>query len=306
MATGARHQSAIVAESTYGVTPATPVWQIIRHTGNTIGMEKNALESAELRADRKVVVSRHGVRQTNGDLNVEFSYGSFDTLLEALMCGTWTADVLTGGINRRSFSMQRHFQDLAAGGQYIRITGLEANTMALKIAAEEMLTATFGMVGKDAFIESTETTGSTYTPATTTQPMDAFSGTLTIDAVAVAVITEINLEVDNGIEPRFVVGSKTTIDPSIMRQRVRGSMTAYFEDSNSGSLIDNFYNEVEKAVVFTTPDLDGNSYTFNMPRVKFNSGKPDISGDGPIMLSIDFEALASETAYGLEITRVAA
>ena len=45
MADGSRHSMRFVLESTYGVTPATPAFDIVRNTGTTLVLSKVALHS---------------------------------------------------------------------------------------------------------------------------------------------------------------------------------------------------------------------------------------------------------------------
>lgn len=312
MANGSRHSMSYVAESSYGVTPSNPVFTPIRHTGTTLALSKESLQSEEIRSDRQIADFRHGSFQTGGDINVELSYGSFDYLLEAVLCGTWKADApaagtdqLKAGVTRRSFTIERHFGDLlAAQKPYHRFTGVEFNTLALAVAANAMITATFGVVGQGFSTDTAALTGATYSNATTTSPLDSFTGTLKENGSLIAVITEIQLNVENGLESRFVVGSKQSIRPSIGRSNVSGTITAYFEDS---TLLDKFVNETESSIEFELPDGAGNLLTFKLPRVKYNGGQPDVEGEGPITLSMPFQALLdSVTGTNLIIERTPA
>ena len=81
IATGSRHDMAYVVESVFGTTPTTPTFTPIRHTGTTIGLSKDAIESEELRQDRQIANYRHGNKSVAGDVNIELSYGTFDDLL---------------------------------------------------------------------------------------------------------------------------------------------------------------------------------------------------------------------------------
>lgn len=289
MSDGSRHSLRIVAEVTPGTTPATPAFTPIRHTSTTLGMTKDPLESAELRDDRQISTYRHGARQCNGDIGFEFSYGSFDNILEAVLGGTWTANVLTAGVVRRTFTIERFFSDLlAAANPYHRFTGCEFNTLALQINANAMITGTVGILGLDMVLAQTAIAGATVAAPTTTDPLDSFTGELKEGGVTIAVITEIQLNVDNGMAARFVVGSKTSIKPSQGRSRITGQITAYFENSD---LFLKFVNEVESSIEVNLPDLDGNNYKLELPRVKYNGGKPDVTGDGPITLAMPFIAL---------------
>ena len=137
IATGSRHNMAYVVESTFGTTPSTPVFTPIRHTGTTIGLSKDSIESEELREDRQIANYRHGNKSVSGDINFELSYGSFDDILEAVLCGTWNTDVLKAGTTRRSYTIERHHQDI---GKYLRSTGCNFNTMSLSVAPNSMVT----------------------------------------------------------------------------------------------------------------------------------------------------------------------
>lgn len=289
MADGSRHSLRMVAETTYGVTPSNPVFEYVRHTGTTLGLSKEGLQSEELRDDRQISDFRHGARQVGGDITFELSYGSFDPILEALLGGTWTNDVLKAGTIRRSFTLERFFGDiLPADKPYHRFTGVEFNTLQLQVNANEMITGTIGVVGKDMLTDSAAIPGATYGAVSTTSPLDSFTGTLNEAGTPIAVITEIQLNLDNGLDPRFVVGSKTTLRPAIGRSNVSGTITAYFENS---LLLDKFINEVESSILFNLPDGAGNNLKFTLPRIKYNGGQPDVQGEGPITLSMPFQAL---------------
>lgn len=302
MADGSRHSMRFVLESTYGVTPATPVFDIVRHTGTTLGLSKEALQSEEIRDDRQIADFRHGARQVGGDISIELSYGSFDKILEALLGGTWTTDVLKAGTTRRSFTLERFFGDiLSADKPYHRFTGVEFNTLQLQINANAMVTGTIGVVGKDMVTDTAIVAGATYNAVSTTSPLDSFIGTLNEAGTPIAVITEIQLNLDNGLDPRFVVGSKTTLRPSIGRSNVSGTITAYFENS---LLLDKFINETESSILFNLPDGAGNNLKFTLPRIKYNGGQPDVQGEGPITLSMPFQALLdSATSTNIIIER---
>lgn len=388
MANGSRHSMRYIAESTYGMTPATPAFKPIRHTSTTLGLSKESLQSEEIRDDRQIADFRHGAYQVGGDMNIELSFASFDGLLEAVLLGTWTATKTTGaqsfsatvgtvvrsagsfltdgfavndvvinsgftnagnngrfrisaltatvmtltalegqtmvveaaaagrqvnslrailkaGTVRRSFTVERFFGDiLTIDKPYHRFTGVEFNTLALAISANAMITGTLGVLGQNMTTDTAIVAGATYAAPTTTSPLDSFTGTLNEAGTPIAVITEIQLNVENGLEARFVVGSKASIRPSIGRSNCSGQITAYFENS---LLLDKFINETESNIVFELPDGAGNKYIFTLPRIKYNGGQPDVEGEGPITLSMPFQALLNAaTSTNIQIERVPA
>lgn len=198
------------------------------------------------------------------------------------------------GVVRRSFTIERLFGDVAGVDKpYHRFTGVEVNMMELQIAANAMTKGSFGFMGRDMVTATAAIAGSTYAAPTSTSPLDSFTGALVENGAVIAVVTEMQLNVENGLEARFVVGSKQTLQPSIARANVSGTITAYFENS---LLLDKFINETESSLEFSLPDAAGNVYRIFLPRIKYMGGQPDVSGEGPITLSMPFQALLSAPA----------
>lgn len=301
IATGSRHNLSYVVEATFGTTPTNPSFTPIRHTGTTLGLSKDAVESEELREDRQVAHFRHGNKSVTGDINFELSYGGLDALLEATLCGAWATNVLKAGTTRRSYTVERHHQDI---GKYLRSTGCQFNTMSLSVAPNSMVTGSFGIIGSGFTTSGSALGSATYSAESTTAPFDSFSGSITEGGSAIAIITALELNIDNGMEALYVVGSADTLLPSIGKSSVTGSVTAYFENT---TLLDKFVAETTSAIQFTLTDAAGNDYIVLLPKVKYNSGNPEVSGPGAITVTLDFVALYnSSDASQIKITRVPA
>ena len=291
IANGAQHSIHYVPEVTYGATPTTPAFKPFPHTGTNLAMTKDGLESEKLRGDRQVEDFRHGNQSIGGDINAELEYGSLDDIIQAVLCGTWTGDVLKAGVTRRSFTIERKFADLAVP-EFHRYTGCEFNTFALSVSPNAIVSATFGVIGKGLTLATTAIAGSTYAAPSTVQPFDSFTGSIQEGGAPIAVVTSIEFSLENGLEPLFAVGSKTTNRPSIGKSRLTGTMTTYFE---SKTLYEKFINETSSSILLELVDLAGNTYDFEFPNVKYNSGQPDVSGEGAVTVSMDFVALYDGT-----------
>lgn len=215
------------------------------------------------------------------------------------------SEQIKAAAERRSFTFIRHFADIqTADNPYYIYRGVELNSVQFTIAANSMITGTFSVIGQsqETAQDLTGLGTPTYNPASTTSPLDSFTGTLEEGGTTVAVVTEISMTMQNGIEPRFVVGSKNSIYPSVGRSNLTGQVTAYFEDS---TLVNKFLNETESSIVFTLPDGAGNQLRVTIPRIKYTGGQPDVSGEGPITLAMPFQALLDSTeGTNLRIERV--
>lgn len=313
MSDSSSHALYITPETVYGVTDASPVWEKVRHTGTTLAITKNTSQSEEIRDDRQINDFTQGTEQVGGDISAELSYASFDTLLEAALCGTWAigtidadtppvgTDELTTGVTRRSFSALRHFSDqLAPKKAYHKYNGCEVNTFAISMTTDAKVSATFGIIGRGLDLDTVDPTGSTYNAVSTTRVLDSFSGVVKENGVVIGIPTEISFTLENGIEPRFVLGSRNTIRPSIGRSNLSGQLTVYFEDE---TFLEKFLSDADSSLEFTLPDAAGNLYTVIIPKIKYSGGQPDVSGQGSITLAMPFQAILDTTSNTNMIVR---
>ena len=122
-----------VAETTWGVTPATPTMQALRFTGESLDHNVGTVKSNEIRSDRNssdlVAVSMANA----GGFNFELSYGTLDTILESVFFSAWDANVLKNGVTQKSLTIERAHMDVM---QFFRFPGMVANTFQIVINFE--------------------------------------------------------------------------------------------------------------------------------------------------------------------------
>ena len=300
-AQGSRSSLSFIVESTFGTTPAGNFTNLPFST-HSLNLTKDRVAGNDIQADRMPRVDRHGNRQVAGDIVVDLRDGDYDALLESAMLNTWATDVLKVGTTPKFFSIEDYAADIDQARVF---TGLSVSTMGVSLAPNQMVTTTFGMVGKDMTISGTE---KTQDAASGAAPFDAYSGDIAIGNVggssAVAIVTGLDFTLTNSFAPTFVIGDDSAPSLEYGRAEVEGTLTAYFEDA---SLINRFLNETETEIEVSVDDpTGGNAYTFLFPKVKINSA--DVGVDGPTsrMVSMSFVALY-DAAEGtnLKITRPA-
>ena len=298
---GSRSSLSFITESTFGTTPAGNFTNLPFST-HSLNLTKDRVAGTDIQADRMARVDRHGNRQVNGDIVVDLRDGDFDAFLESAMLNTWATNVLKVGTTPKFFSIEDYAADIDQARVF---TGMSVSTMGISLAPNQMVTTTFGMVGKDMTISATE---KTQDAASGAAPFDAYSGDISIGNVggasAVAIVTALDFTLNNSYAPTFVIGDDSAPSLEYGRAEVEGTLTAYFEDA---SLINRFLNETETEIEVSVDDPTGaNSYTFSFPRVKINSA--DVGVDGPTsrMISMSFVALYDATeGTNLKITRPA-
>ena len=293
-ASGGFHGLYYVAESSFGVTPATPTWIPFRHTSCNLQLKRDTFDSKELRADRAITDVRLGTYKCEGDIGIEFSAFAFDPILEALLGGTWTVNVLKQGTVQRSFSILRRFSDIT---QYQVFSGCCPNKLTLDFKPNGMVTGSIGFIG--ANMTAALPAGSTYATAADRPPMDSFSATLLEGGASFALASAITITLENGIEADYVLGSKYAPQCSWGRSKLSGKLTAFFQDL---TMFNKFLNETASSLQFVTSD-GYDSYTWLMNNLKYTSADNPVSDEKPIHLDMAFDALNHVTDTNLKLTR---
>lgn len=299
-AQGSRSRLAYGVETTFGTAAGT--YTNLPFNTHSLNLTKDRVAGNEIQPDRMPRVDRHGNRQTAGDIVVDLRDGDYDDLIASAMLGAWSSDVIKVGTTPKFLTIEDYAQDI---DQARLFTGCAVNSMAVSLAPNQMVTTTFGMVGKDMTISATEKTVSAASGAA---PFDAYSGDLAIGNVGasspVAIVTGMDFTLTNSFAPTFVIGDDSAPSLEYGRAEVEGTLSAYFEDA---SLINRFLNETETELEVSVNDPTGNNaYTFLFPRVKINSA--DVGVDGPTsrIISMSFVALYDSTeGTNLSITRPA-
>lgn len=302
-AQGSRSTLSFIKEVTFGVTPAGNFTNLPFST-QALNLTKDILAGTDIESDRMPRVNRQGNRQAAGDIVVDLRDADYDTVIESAMLSTFDAGAHTikVGVAPTFLSIEDTASDISQSRLF---TGCAVSSMAISLAPNQMVTTTFGMVGKNMTISGT---AKTQTAASGAQPFDAYSGALSIgdvgNLVTSAIVTSLDFTLTNSFAPTFVIGSDTAPSLESGRAEVEGTMTVYFEDA---SLINRFLNETESAIRVSVDDPTGaNAYTFDFPRVKINSADVPVDGPTSRMVTMSFVALRDATlATNLMITRPA-
>ncbi|MCB2188379.1 MAG: hypothetical protein KQJ78_18315 [Deltaproteobacteria bacterium] len=212
---------------------------------------------------------------------------------------------LAGAAEEKTFTVERRFTGLAIP-QYHVFTGCMVNKLALSVKPDGMVTGTLGLMGMGAATSGTSL--GEPAAAQANSPFDSFRGSLAEGGSTVGVVTGLDLSLENGINPAYVVGSDQAADLVDGRANLTGTLTAFFEDSE---LLDKFINESETSLVLMLEDVHmgasrGNRYYFHLPRLKFTGGSVQVSEEGAVPISLPFQALYdADHGYTLAISKAA-
>lgn len=212
-------------------------------------------------------------------------------LVDEAGAGTESVTVLgkkvKNGTVQRSFTFEMHSPEIA-GDAYEVFSGVRFNTFAVSLPPTGLAQATFGLVGKDMSILPVPQSGSVVPPVSGSL-LAAVNGVAYVDGVAVALLTQLDLNLENGITGEAVVGSNTIPHMTYGRSNVTGSFTAMLE---SMDFIEAFRDEAEISIEVQLDGDDGVSFMkFTAPKVKLGSAAKTIQGEGVVTVQCDFQAL---------------
>lgn len=191
------------------------------------------------------------------------------------------------GTSIKSFSFERRFTDI---GQYEQVTGCRINSMSLTVKPEAMVTGTFGVLGK-GWTESTTSLDSSPSEPGSNSPFDSFTGVVKEGGTTIAIVSAIELKVENNLTPAFTVGSNELQQIFEGQCKSTGKITVYFEND---AIINKFNNETVTSLEFTLSD-GTNSYDFIIPRLKYSEASNHVSNFSGIMVELPFQAYRDPT-----------
>lgn len=289
---GGFHGLRYIEEETFGVTPDSPEMKNLRSTSCSLILTKDSFQSQELRSDAQISDLRHGNRRASGDIGIELSFGEFDPFLAAAVRGTWQENedyedgrtYLVAGTKMQSFTLERVFSDIQ---QYQTFTGCEIDTFAITIQTNAMVTGTISIVGKDVNFSKTSLDQEPDV-SLMAAPFDGFRGELWEGGRQIAVVTSVDINISNALEPAFVIGSDAAMAITPGRINITGTVSAFFENMD---LLKKFVDEEESSLQLTIGDGEKQSYIITLPRIKYSGGDNSVDGEGPITLSMPFQAL---------------
>jgi hypothetical protein len=201
---------------------------------------------------------------------------------------TTTQKRLKIGTTEKSFTIERAFTDI---GQYEIFTGQIVAKMGLSVKPETIVGLTFDMVGGGVTYD-TDPLDADPTAAATGSPFDSFTGSILEGGTAIAIVTSLDLSLNNSAEPRFALMDQVAKFVSNGRGDVTGSLSAYFADQ---TLKAKFLAETESSLVLTLLDLVGVGYRITLPRMKYLGADNPVNDEGPVTQTLPIQALTDAT-----------
>ncbi len=232
--------------------------------------------------------------------------------VDTMGAASGTVDVaafVKNGVTEQSVTVERMIEGYSDPDLYFRYTGCVVNNMSLTVSPDDLIKASFGLVGKtEDTIANTIISGATYADVSDlgSSPMVGLNGWMTeggIDGYASPnnYITGFTLNIDNGITQANSVGNEAAIDliPGI-HCVVTGTISLYIDGTQGEAEYNKFVNGTESqiALMVTDPNSGANeddTYMVVLPAVKYTGASAPIASSGAIVNNMPFEAISTGT-----------
>lgn len=264
----------------------------------TLTRTNTSWEVEGFRPGDMVFLSGFGPSANNGTFRVLSAAGLVMTIDTSLVAGTandaagtlvYPGSRMDIGLNLRTFTMEQRFDDIV---QYRPFRGLTVNGMSINVSPESLVGGTWELLGmsSDPMTPTSLIAANLPIAAATTSPFAAFQGRVYENGVPIAVMTSMEMTLDNQRTLEGVIGSK--FSPGVFEGRcsINGTMVFFLLGNDT---YNKFVNETETSVWMRLADPNDPDEFFNivMPRVKFTTGDMDPPTEGPVPINMGFRSL---------------
>ena len=157
-----------IKEVTFGETPATPAFDELRYTGESLNYNISNVTSDEIRADRMTSDLVQVEGDASGDINVEVSYDAYDEFLESTLASTWGAVTAVSEVDIDADTADDSFNTVAGDfladgivvGKWVKVAGFTNSAIN---GYYRVVTATAAKIVVTPAIPAIEAAGNTIT-----------------------------------------------------------------------------------------------------------------------------------------------
>ena len=313
IAQGSNTRFSYIEEVTPGTTPSTPEFSSFPINDFSLTLSKDTFTDPSIRSDRQVHYMVHGNYKLGGDISVTLmglgadptGNSLFDPWFESALNSAWTSNVLKVGNTTKSFTFEKTITDSAGVENHFRYKGVQITGFSFDVALNAPVKAKFTTAGlNEDPISTVEIVGATYLaePAAGQQPLIHINSNNVFKegGSATSLMTAFSLNLTNASNVNSALGSAQAISITSGRAAITGSATYYFSDA---ALYNKFKNETISSIEVKLSD-GTHSYTFLVPKIKYQSATQVINNEGTVMVTMPFTALYSDAEQStLVITR---
>lgn len=207
---------------------------------------------------------------------------------------TVNGTMIRNGTTRKSYLVEKEFVDIT---EFQSFNGMIADTLTLNVAAAEIMTGSFGLIGLGGTVAGATVGTGSVTAAPTNPIMNASSnvGQILENNIVIAAgvfIESISLSLSNSARPIDSVGLLQHADIGAGTLSVTGNFNVYFADR---TIFEKYVNGTETSLSFLVSD-GVRAYAFTIHKMKFTNGTINAGGiNQDIIANLEFTALRDPT-----------
>ena len=292
----------------YGVQSACGTVQTtlkeLRFVSETVGSTAAVTASAEIRPNRNVADSIRTSTSIGGDINVEFSYATYNDFLQGLLQSATALDgantEIKNGVAKKYFTVEKNTPDASGTNYFTQFIDMQVGGMTLNIAQGAVVAGNFSLMGSaDEVTSSTSLDVSGYTAANTLPVYNSLANVsaVLIDGSTAGNVESVNFTVTNNLREQRAIGSVAPAGVASGQFAVTGTVKIYFA---TNALYQKFKADQTFSLSVTLDDetgvTNGNQYTIRLPKCKFTNVTKNITGNNAdVLLEGGFSALLDGT-----------
>jgi len=292
-------------ESAWKVPPSPLAFKTLRFASESLKIGREKIQSNEIRNDRNVADLIAVGNSAGGATEHEFSYQTFDDILQAVMFGAWNANVLKNGTALTSLHMLKKETGQQSQTIYELYKGMVVNAVSIKTTKKGIIMLSANYLGANG--EATLVAPGSFVAANTNPVLDATNAFLVNKAVVspAPYISELTLDLNNNCTVDDACGEDEAIGIVPGQFVASGSMSLYFRNIN---LLNAFLTNSNGVLEFTIGSDANEKYTFKFPKVKFGDfSHPTAGNSQSVIATVPFTALYDDASgYAAQITRAVA
>lgn len=206
---------------------------------------------------------------------------------------TITGLAVSNGSTQTYFSLEVGHLDIA---QYRLYKGFTPNKVSLSMQSGQIVTGSFDFLGMAALMSGSSAMGSVAASQTNT-PMNAVTGIGTVlengTALTGTYMKSLTIDLQNNLRGQDAIGVLGFASIANGSVAITGSVQFYFADI---TMLNKLINNTKTSLAFYIKDTAGNAYGFNMPSIKFSSGKVAAGGlNQDAMVDLQYTAFMDAT-----------
>lgn len=306
-ATARGYRVAYIPEVTQGTTPATAP-TLLRTTGGGMKVSASTVESEEVQLFEVPDVIRTNVDGT-GTINFEYSYGGIHPLLEGLLGGAWTTNVLRVGSTARWFTIEDQFTDIS---RFLNAKGCVIESISISLSQGQKITGTiaYRALTPPTAMANTTVFGAAPNAAPTNPIMSPVGsvrlvqegGALDLGPAGIGTVGFTIEMTRQGIaQPQLGSTALSGLDHGTFV--CKGTLSLYMP-AGASAIMDKYLSDTSTSLALTLGGASTLRDAYLFTNVKFTDGGPgEMARNAAANLNLSWQALATSPNTTVQITR---